>query len=140
MVRKIAPTRENISRYLNLADENIISAKALLKLKHYNIAISRVYYGFFYAASAALASKGFFASTHKGVGLLFDNYFVKTGEMPPGAGKWLARARTARENADYELWKKYNEEQVSSAIKAAEDFVGRIRKLLEENLKAGEKL
>lgn len=130
MTRQYEPTKENILRYLEKANQRIASAEDLLKKKHYNDAVSRAYYAFFDAASAALLSKNLFAKTHHGIEILFAKNFIDTGEIPKSIGRWLGRAREAREEADYDLWKEYNKEQVEIAIKAAKNFVKNIKDII----------
>jgi len=121
--QKFPATKENIDKLLSNANNKIVAAADFLKLGHYNDAISRAYYAFFYAASAILIKKGYFAKTHKGVEILFEKKFIKTGEFPSGVGRWLARTRESREEADYDLWREYDKEQVKATINAAKEFV-----------------
>ena len=60
--------------------------------------------------------------------MLFDRYYIQAGEFPKGVGRWLGRAREAREEADYNLWKEYNKEQAEAAVKAAKKFVRQVQK------------
>ena len=55
---------KEINKYLENAEERIESAEVLKDTNHYNDAISRVYYAFFDAATAALLSKNLTAKTH----------------------------------------------------------------------------
>lgn len=49
------------------------------------------------------------------------------------AGKWLARAKQAREMADYEAFKEFSKETVEVTIKAAAEFIEEIKKLCPES-------
>ena len=129
MTRKYESTKENIERYIEKAKKRIVSAESLLEKQQYNDAISRAYYAFFDGASAALLSKNLFVKTHHGLGVLFSKHFIDTGEFPISVGRWLNKAREAREEADYDLWKEYNKEQAEAAIKAAKEFVKNIEKI-----------
>lgn len=131
MNREYKSANKNIQKYLSNARKRLKSAEILINNGNFNDAISRVYYAFFDAASAALLSKNIFVKTHKGLEMMFDKHFINTGEFPGGVGRWLGRARVAREQADYELWKKFSKEQVEVAIKAAKEFV----KTVEEKIK-----
>lgn len=103
---------------------------ALSGIGNYNDVMSRAYYAFFDAATAALLSKDLFAKTHHGVAILFENNFIKTGAISKIAGRLLARARKAREEADYEVFKKFTKEETEIAIKAANEFVAEIEKVI----------
>jgi uncharacterized protein (UPF0332 family) len=103
VVKQYHATPETIKKLLEKAEKAVNSSEKMVKIKLYNNAISLSYYAFFYAAQAALLSKGLFAKTHKGVIMLFDRYYIQAGEFPKGVGRWLGRAREAREEADYNL-------------------------------------
>ncbi|HED36945.1 MAG TPA: HEPN domain-containing protein [Ignavibacteria bacterium] len=112
--------------YLKNAKDRLESAEILMNAGKYNDAISRVYYAFFDAATAALLSKNLTVKTHHGLIVLFEQNFIKTGKVNVGVGKWLARAKEAREEADYEIYKKFNKETVESGINAAKKFIKNI--------------
>jgi len=124
------PPLETIKIYLKNAKRRIHSAKVLLKAKEYNDAVSRAYYAFFDAASAALLKEGLSAKTHHGLILLFDKYFIKTKKMPLKIGRWLSRAKEAREEADYEVRKEFTKDYTEEVIKEAEEFVDAVGKML----------
>lgn len=63
----------------------------------------------------------------------FGENFIKNGKITSGAGKWLARAKEAREEADYEIHKKFDKETVKKGIKAAKGFVEEVEKYLHLN-------
>ncbi len=126
---------QEIKKYLERADSRIKSAEILKEAGQYNDAISRVYYSFFDAATAALLAKDLFARTHHGVIVLFEKHFVKTGEISMEVGRWLARAAEAREAADYEVYKEFTKEQVEAGIEAARKFVKEMEEKLMKNTK-----
>lgn len=121
---------KEVKEYLKNSKERIESAEVLMNAKKYNDAMSRVYYAFFDAATAALLSKDLTAKTHQGLIIVFGENFIKNGKITSGAGRWLARAKEAREEADYEIHKKFNREIVEKGIKAAEEFIKEIEKYL----------
>lgn len=115
---------------LEQAKERIESAEALYRIENYRDAMSRAYYAFFDAATAALLTKGQVAKTHHGVVMLFEKYFIKTKEVSVKVGRWLAKAKQAREEADYERNKEISKESIESAIQSAKEFVEQIEKLI----------
>lgn len=124
--------KNDTKKYLERAKSRIHSAEVLKKAGQYNDAISRVYYAFFDAATAALITKDLFAKTHHGVIILFEHHFVKTGITSMQTGRWLARALEARQEADYEVYKEFTENQVEAGIKAAKEFVAEIENMLKK--------
>lgn len=121
---------DEIKTYLKNAKDRIKSAEVLKEAGQYNDAISRIYYAFFDAATAVLLTKDLFAKTHHGVSILFENNFIKTNLVKPEIGRWLARAKEAREEADYEVYKKFSKEEVEKGIQIAKEFIDEIEKLI----------
>lgn len=68
------------------------SAKLLLDSGDMESSVSRAYYAMFYAAEAALVTKGLAFSSHKGVIAGFGEHFVKTGVFPNRLNTELTRA------------------------------------------------
>ncbi len=119
-----------VVEYLKQAREKIEVARLLRDAQKYNDAISRVYYAFFDAATASLLTKGVEARTHQGVVILFQQHFIHPGLVSPEIGRWLARAKEAREEADYEIFKQFDQATVDAGIRAAEAFVSAVESLL----------
>lgn len=122
--------KNNTKKYLEHAKSRIHSAEVLKKAGQYNDAVSRVYYAFFDAATSALLTKDLFAKTHHGVIILFEQHFIRNGAASMQAGRWLARAAEARQEADYEIYKEFTKDQVEAGIKAAKEFVSEIENIL----------
>lgn len=130
MTAEVRSSLEEIKAALARAEEHLAAAQVLCEKKFYNDAISRVYYGFFEAASAALLTKGLIAKTHHGLSMLFDREFIKPGAIEAGIGRWFERARVAREEADYERMKHFSKEQVETALTAARQFLEVVKTLI----------
>ncbi len=125
---------KEIKKYLDNAKDRIKSAEILKAGGQYNDAISRVYYAFFDAATAALLSKDLTARTHHGLILLFEKNFIITGEIKAEVGRWLRRAKEAREEADYEIYKKFSEKTVEVGIKAAKEFIQVVENIIKKSI------
>ncbi|MBI2459825.1 MAG: HEPN domain-containing protein [Parcubacteria group bacterium] len=125
MVIKISPQnrKKQASLLIKNAKERIKSSKILLENKLYNDAISRAYYAFFDAASSLLVTKGLMAKTHAGIINLFSLHFIKTKDVPVKYIKYFRQAKTAREEADYEILRKFSQEETEEIITIAEDFI-----------------
>jgi uncharacterized protein (UPF0332 family) len=61
------------------ADEDLETAKELLKLNRYRAAVNRAYYAIFSTTNAVLLSKQIERSKHSGVEAAFIQNFIKTG-------------------------------------------------------------
>ena len=121
-------SKKLIKTYLTEARERIGAAKILFKERKLRDSISRSYYAFLEAARAALLTKGKMAKTHAGTLTLFDIEFGKTKLIPAELIKFYRQILKARMDADYELLRKFSEEEVKEAIKMAEEFVSFVEK------------
>lgn len=127
----IEPSSEEIRKHIELARERLDSSRVLFKEVSYRDAVSRAYYAFFDAASALLLTEGKVAKTHSGLITIFGLDFVKTGKIKPEFGRLFRRAKEAREEADYEVYREFSQEEVEEIIETAERFV----KEIEEQIK-----
>ncbi len=88
--------------------------------------VSRSYYAIFTAARALLAAKRLDSSKHSGVIALFNQHFVKSGEVRKEASKWLERAKLYREQADYGDFYIVSVKEAEAQIQSAREFIGEI--------------
>lgn len=123
---KINPSADEIKKHLKVARRRIHSAELLLKEGELKDAVSRAYYGFFDAASALLLTKGLVAKTHAGLVTLFNIHFVKTNKIKSRFATLFRKAKEAREQADYEIYREFTEEEVKNIIRTAKEFVREI--------------
>jgi hypothetical protein len=93
--------RQVAAAKLKRAHEDLDSAPILLNANKINNVISLSYYAAFYAAEAALASRGLVAQTHKGVETLFTLHFIRVGLVPESFKGLLGGGHHARIQADY---------------------------------------
>jgi uncharacterized protein (UPF0332 family) len=63
---------------------------------------NRLYYAGYHAAKAVLYARGFEPRTHAGVVAQFGEHVVKEGDAAEDDRRFLARAQTRQEQADYE--------------------------------------
>ena len=115
---------EKARRYLK-------SAKLLLDDGDFESAASRTYYAMFYAAQAALLTKGLSFSSHKGVISGFGEHLIKTGVFPKDMGRELNRAFEKRQIGDYEHSFVISDEDASYLLKSGREFVDTVASWLE---------
>lgn len=113
---------------MNRAHENLDSAPILLNADKFNNVISLSYYAAFYAAEAALASKGLVAETHKGVETLLTLHFIRAGLIPESFKGLLGGGHQARIQADY--LDPYDPAPVEFTRADAEYWYGRAREFV----------
>ena len=116
--------------YLKTAQERLRTAEAALQIGSYRDSISRSYYAFLDAATAALITKDLIPQSHTGAIRLFGLHFVKSGIIPLKYGRWFNMIERARLEADYEHKRKFAKAEAKEALKEAKEFVKVIEKLL----------
>ncbi len=118
--------------YLERADKYCKSAELLLDAGDYESSVSRSYYAMFFAAEAALLTKGMTQSTHSGIHRLFGEHFIVPGIFPVEMGRNLARAFGKRQIGDYESEFLISREEAERLCQMSTDFVTQIRIYLNE--------
>ncbi len=121
--------------WLSLADEKLVVARELSGASHYHDAVSRLYYGMFYAAKAALLSIGVSVKSHTGAISQFGRFFVKTGRIAARFETLLVQANEERLRSDYKPRLRPKREDVEQALHHAGIFIAKARELVDEELK-----
>jgi hypothetical protein len=119
--------REVAATELQLAEEELRAAHALLGARFARIALSRVYFAVFHAVRALLYSRGLEPRTHTGVQHLFNVHFVKGGDYGPETSRLIARLQKFRQEADCAQAFVVDETGAREELDAATDLIERIR-------------
>lgn len=114
------------------ADEDLETAKELLKLNRYRAVVNRAYYAIFSTTNAALLSKQIERSKHSGVEAAFIQNFIKTGIFRIEFGKMFNYIRKKREECDYSSRIKIDKETAEKVVEDAEKFIRRMKEYLKE--------
>ena len=117
--------------WLELAANKLDHARQIFEIGLYDDAISRAYYALFYAAKAALLTKGLHLRKHSSTVAKFSELFVSTGEVEREYVRYLSQAQGARELSDYAPFVKTSREGALEMLNAAEAFISRIKQLIE---------
>jgi len=125
-------TPEEVFKHLELAEEELSSAKLLLQNGKLRDAISRGYYSMFHAAKALLLMKGLNPKKHSGVVRMFGLHFVDEGFIEKIYAKYLTSAFALRSRADYDVYYTPSLEEAGNVVESAERFLERIKRALEE--------
>jgi hypothetical protein len=120
--------------WLALANDDLQVIRDLYRDGHFNQAISRAYYGIFYAAKASLLSVGVTVKTHTGINSEFGRCFVTTGRVEQQYQVMLSRAGEDRLRSDYAPKTRPVRESVERIIRDAEVFIAKARELVEEEM------
>jgi uncharacterized protein (UPF0332 family)/predicted nucleotidyltransferase len=126
---------DNYRLWLNLADEKLQAARALLKSAFEHDVISRSYYAMLYAAKAALLLEGVRVKTHQGAVAEFGRIFGATGRIDRRQTAAFARSLAERIVSDYEPALRPTAAEAAEALAGAESFVAAVRELIEAGLR-----
>ena len=128
-----AELKTEIATLMSAADESIQAAGELLDNQHFGFSASRAYYAMFYAASAALLTKGLTFSRHSGVISAFGHHFAGAGILPLELHTTFSQAQKLRHLGDYDL-APFPESTAADQLENARRFVDAVRGYLEEVL------
>jgi uncharacterized protein (UPF0332 family) len=117
--------------YFRRAQYNLQAVESNINAGFYDIAVSRAYYAVFYAASAALASRGIARSKHSGVISAFRQEFVKTGIIEPEYSDIYGDTMILRASSDYNVSVDVSAAEARAALIDARRFVTRIEQYLQ---------
>lgn len=125
-------TREDLAKYrLEMSNEHMKSAKALLDIGSYKDSIGRSYFAMFSAVRALLALEAVDFSKHSGVISYFQKEYIKTGKMEVKYSKSLSQAFQIRNNADYQVFFVVSKKDAEEQFERAEEFVDAVKLLFE---------
>ena len=119
-----------VSYRIEKAKNTMTDAKLLFDAGSYNATINRIYYACFYAVLALLLTKKLSSSKHKGVRLLFNKEFIKTGEIDYKWYHFYAKLFDNRQESDYEDFKEFAHDETQQLYDESARFI----KMIEEKL------
>ncbi len=117
--------------FLVKAEDGLGAARLLAEHGYNNSAVSEAYYVMFHATKALLLGKGLTHSRHGAVISAFGREFAKPGLMPVETHRWLIAAQEARIEADYEAGATVRPDEAAVHIKRAEEFLEKVRAVIE---------
>ena len=96
----------------------------------YNTAANRLYYAFYYVASALLISKGVSAHTHSGLQSMIHMHFIKTGMLSTEDGILMRRLFSLRQESDYDDFVMLTEDDIKPLLPKTRKFIDKIKSLI----------
>jgi uncharacterized protein (UPF0332 family) len=126
-----------IERLMEVAHFSLTAAQNLFEdgEEFYGFAASRAYYAMFYAAEAALLSKGLSYSRHQGVIGGFSQHFIRTGIFRTQFHDMFNSAFELRHLGDYGT-EPFPREKAESVLQDAETFVKTVEEYLHTTTEA----
>ena len=119
-----------VSYRLERADSTFSDTQKLIELGMCATAANRLYYSFYYAASALLISKALITHTHAGLQTMMHLHFVKTQSLSYEEGALMRRLFTLRQESDYDDFIDISEEEIRSLLPMTRNLIDKIKTLI----------
>ncbi|MBO7596136.1 MAG: HEPN domain-containing protein [Bacteroidales bacterium] len=123
--------REIVLYRLEKAANTLEYAQRNLNYGMYSVAANRLYYAFYYAASALLISVKIEAHSHSGVQSMMHLHFVKTGKLSEDDGILMRRLFVMRQSSDYEDFVDYQKNDIEPLFPLTEALINKIKGFVE---------
>ena len=118
---------------LNKAQEVFTEATDVADLKHWNLAVNRLYYAVFHACGALLLTKGYTARTHSGIIHIILLEYVKTDILTKDEGSLISTLFNMRNTGDYDDLFDWTELQVAPLIEPVKNLLEKLKDLTTSN-------
>ena len=112
---------DEIKDNINAAQARLNLIDDLIEDENYVLVASNLYYACFYYLRALLITKDAEYTTHKGVIIGFNKFFVKEGIAPRKLSKFIGQLAAARFESDYDLIH-HPRELIDDFISGADEF------------------
>jgi len=130
--------KEEIRTFINYrmerSRESLEEAEILLEKGYTNTFVNRLYYACFYSVSALLLIKNYSSSKHSGIKALFEQYFVKTGDIAKDYAALYNKLYRNRQKGDYADLVRFDVNEVRPWFDETKKFVEVIEEILKKKL------
>jgi len=126
---RIKPASDLMQKELNEADYDLEKAEKAFTDEDWKWAIIKAYYCMFHAARAVLFKIGLIEKKHFAIGVVLED-LNKKGKLEMKYINDFNAAISSREDADYHYI--YGKEAAEHSIKISDEFLDRMKKLLNE--------
>ena len=123
--------RAVIQHLMEKAGQALAAARREHAAGDISLAVNRVYYACFYAASAVLLGDRRQSVKHTGVRAAVHQHLVKPGRLSAAMGRFYDEAFKERQQADYAMPVEFEPATVTARIEQAEHFVAQMQGLLQ---------
>ena len=117
---------------VDIAKDDLRSAKILLDADEYRGANNKAYYSIFHAINAIHALSGKSYKKHKDAIANFNKEYVKTEIFPRKIGRSIAEAEEIRHASDYDDFYIANKDETKDLIDTAEKLIELIEKYIDK--------
>lgn len=117
-------SKKDVAKYrLQVAKEDLQSAKVLLEAQSYRGANNRAYYAIFHAVSSVLAMEGIAFKRHKDTLAYFNKNYVATEVFPREWGRKIIKSEEIRHASDYDTFYIASKEETIQQIETADELI-----------------
>jgi uncharacterized protein (UPF0332 family) len=131
LLRRIPKSKEKARESIKVAEDWLKEAKNNLESKAFRSCILSSYLAMFHSARALLFLNGFREKSHFAVARFLEDFYVKKGLLEKKWINLLDHYREIRHDDQYSTAFIATEEESKNALKSAEEFVNRMKRLLE---------
>ena len=121
---------ELIKYRIQQAYETIAEVEFQIANNYLNTAVTRIYYGMFYALLALALKNNFKTSKHQQLEGWFNKEFVKSGKVDTRFGSIIHKAFEDRTDSDYGIFIEFEKEEVQNKLEEMKEFISKIEKLI----------
>ena len=117
-------SKNDVAKYrLQVAKEDLQSARVLLEAQSYRGANNRAYYAIFHAVSAVLALEGIAFKKHKDTLAYFNKNYIATEIFARDLGRKIVKAEEIRHASDYDTFYIASKEETVQQIETADKLI-----------------
>ena len=120
---------------IEVAEEDLDTAKSNMKENHYRAASNRAYYSIYHSICAVFALENVSYKKHKDTIANFNKNYIKTEIFSRDLGRKISKAQIVRHNSDYDDFYVITKEETVQQINTAEQLLGVVKKYVEDKLK-----
>jgi uncharacterized protein (UPF0332 family) len=119
-----------VSHRIEKSDATYTDVLKSMEFEMYSTAANRLYYSFYYAASALLLSKGVETHRHSSLQSMMHLHFVKTGLMTSEDGLLMRQLFNLRQESDYDDFVVVTKEDIEPLVIKTKGLIDKIKSLV----------
>ncbi len=125
-------SQEDLCRYRYEQAQNALSSAKSNLNTDIKTSLNRSYYSILYAAKSLLAMDGKDANSHKGLFVVFNREYIKTGLLAKKYSDIIKEASMIRDRSDYMDFYIVSKDEARQQIENAERFISEISRYLSQ--------
>ena len=116
---------------LERADKIVQQFPSLAENQYWDTLANRMYYAVFHAVSALLIANAMPVRTHKGVIIIFNKEFVRTGIFSADEGHLFSQLESLRERGDYNCFVDTTAEELLPLMDPLKALIDKIKNTIQ---------